>query len=121
MLALALTLAAAAAVQPPPQPLDSPAQVRALCDALAPAERAAAPGDVVARGRAEVAHEERREALLDRTFRMTIPGDRLRFDRYDAAERRQPVRPAAGAVGRIEPVPGQAADYQGGRRRRGGS
>ena len=99
MVTLALTLALAApgaapAVplpEPPPgtaQLLDTPSQVKALCDVLVLPERMRPRGDAVQRARAEAEHERQREAALHRRYQIGIPGDRLRFAAYDAEERR---------------------------------
>lgn len=101
MLPLALTLAVAvsqakpadpagptarSAPAPAPRVLESPAQVRALCEALAPSERLLPRGDVVERARAEAAHDARREAALEARYRVEISADRLRFGEYDPDE-----------------------------------
>lgn len=101
MIELALTLALAAAAAPPapappapdvtpvegPVALDGPDQVRALCEALTPPERApTADRDPVAQGRAAADRTLRRAAALRRRYRVTIPGERLRFAPYDPAE-----------------------------------
>ncbi|HET9598151.1 MAG TPA: hypothetical protein VFP65_21360 [Anaeromyxobacteraceae bacterium] len=99
MVTLALTLAlaaadAAAAVPLPEAPpgtaqlLETPAQVRALCEALVLPERMRARGDAVQRARAVSEHERRRDAALHRRYQVGIPGERLRFTAYDAEEHR---------------------------------
>jgi len=103
MLALALTLAVTASppttarptVETPPatstpavQVLDTPAQARALCDALTPTERLHPKGNAVERSRAGAEHDARREATLNGRYRVTIPAGRLWFAPYDAEERR---------------------------------
>src|SRR6266496_202283 len=103
MLALALTLAVTASppttarptVEPPAastptavQALDTPAQARALCDALTPTERLRPKGNAVERSRAGAEHAARREAALNGRYRVTIPAGRLWFAPYDAEERR---------------------------------
>jgi hypothetical protein len=70
-----------------PLVLESPAQVRALCDALMPSERLLTRGDVVERARAEAAHDARRETALGARYRVRIAADRLRFEEYDPEER----------------------------------
>ncbi len=100
LLSLALLAPAAASPAPPagpgatarpqavqPRPLESLAQVKALCDALTPVERFAPTGNAVERSRAEGAHEIRREAALTKRYTVTLPGDRLRFADYDSEER----------------------------------
>jgi hypothetical protein len=110
MLALALTLAVvaseAAADAPseanPTQPaqdarsvtppgaarlLESSSQVRALCEALMPAERLLTRGDVVERASLEAAHNSRREAALGARYQVRIAADRLRFGEYDPDEK----------------------------------
>jgi hypothetical protein len=95
MLALAATLAAViGANAPAPSPLapsqvhllDTPAAVRALCEALTPAERLVVKGDVVQRARIEAAHDVAREAALNGRYRLAIRGERLRFAAYDPDE-----------------------------------
>lgn len=92
MIGLVLSLALAAAQPPPsadaPVALEGLDQVRSLCDALTPVERAASRGDAVERGRAAAEREERRATALRRRYRVTVPGDRLRFAPYDPAEGR---------------------------------
>jgi hypothetical protein len=101
MLSLALTLAlsvqpgeaAAPSVEAPAAPaevtsLETPAQVRALCDALDPAERVARGRDAVERGRAQAEHEARREAALAGIYRVRIAPERIVFATYDPEERR---------------------------------
>jgi hypothetical protein len=102
MLALALTLAVAAPqarpgtpVETPSaasapaavQPLDTPAQARALCDALTLPERLRTKGNAVERARASAEHEARREAALNGRYRVTIPAERLRFAPYEPDEK----------------------------------
>ncbi len=103
MLPLALTLAVAVSQAKPADPagptaqgapapapamrvLESPAQVRALCEALAPSERLLTRGDVVERARAGAAHDARREEALQARYRVEISADRLRFGEYDPDE-----------------------------------
>src|SRR6266511_451158 len=70
-----------------PQVLESPAQVRAMCEALTPSERVLAKGDVVERARFEAVHDSRREVALDARYRVQIAADRLRFAEYDPDEK----------------------------------
>jgi hypothetical protein len=103
MLSLALTLALAASpgeanppsVHPPAvarpgevTTLDTPAQVRALCDALEPPERVTRGRDAVERGRAQAEHEARREAALEGRYRVRVAPERVPFAPYDVEERR---------------------------------
>jgi hypothetical protein len=102
MLTLALSLALNIAPAEAPRPsvntpaaaraldvrsVDSPAQVRALCEAIEPVERAAGRGDAVERSRAADARQARREEALAARYRVKIAADRLAFDEYDAGER----------------------------------
>ncbi|HTP24829.1 MAG TPA: hypothetical protein VMK12_04120, partial [Anaeromyxobacteraceae bacterium] len=101
MLALILSLAVASQQPTPvvseappeaapqsPAPLDSPREVRALCEALAPSGRIApSKENAVDRGRAELAHDTRRQAALDGRYQVAIRSERLRFADYDADER----------------------------------
>jgi hypothetical protein len=103
MLTLALTLALAipqGTTNTPPgapqrglpavsvRPLETAAQVRALCDALTPVERLRARGDAVEQARAEADHQARRDAAVGARYHVTIGGDRLRFDQYEAEDQR---------------------------------
>jgi hypothetical protein len=103
MLALALTLALASPPAMPASPaehvpkaperraatrdLETPSQVRALCQALTPTERLLTRGDVVERARVEAAHEAHREATLHARYRVLVSADRLRFAEYDPDEK----------------------------------
>ncbi len=103
MLSLALTLVLAAPPAPAapaedspvvsaptassPLALESPAQVRAMCEALTPSERVIAKGDVVERAHLEAVHDSRREVALDARYRVQIAADRLRFAEYDPDEK----------------------------------
>ncbi len=91
------------------QPLESPSQVRALCEALNPSERLIRKGDVVAQARAEAEHDARRDVALSGRYRVGISADRLRFADYDPGEEqlalsKRAVLAAAGGTLRIWPV-----------------
>src|SRR5512143_3993374 len=124
MLSLALTLVLAAPqveAAPPatdapnvtaaataPRLLETPSQVRALCEALLPSERLLARGDVVERATAEAAHDSRREAALEARYRVVIPAERLRFGEYDPDEKQLVLSERAflsGAIGAIQVWP----------------
>lgn len=124
MLSLALTLVLAAPqveAAPPatdapnvtatataPRLLETPSQVRALCEALLPSERLLARGDVVERATAEAAHDSRREAALEGRYRVVIPAERLRFGEYDPDEKQLVLSERAflsGAIGAIQVWP----------------
>jgi len=91
------------------QPLESPSQVHALCEALNPSERMIRKGDVVARARAEAEHDARRDVALSGRYRVRISADLLRFADYDPGEEqlalsKRAVLAAAGGTLRIWPV-----------------
>jgi hypothetical protein len=102
MLTLALTLALAAApaedVKPPAnappaalaidaRTVESPAQVRALCQILEPSERAVQRGDAVERSRLSAERDVRRDAALGARYRVKLASDHLQFAEYDPEER----------------------------------
>jgi hypothetical protein len=101
MLALALSLALAAAPAEATQPtvntppaargvdvrtVETPAQVRALCEALELPERAQDRGDPVERARIADERQARREAALAARYRVKVAADRLAFVGYDPGE-----------------------------------
>lgn len=100
MLSPALTLSVLLAAEPTPiveppaatEPgavlvVEGPTQVRALCDALAPPERAVTRGDAMERSRALEDRAARREAALGRRYRVRLAADHLAFEPYDRDER----------------------------------
>jgi hypothetical protein len=89
ILSAALAAASLTIPQPPPAtaavtpaPLASEKDVRALCDAAAPSERRSFDGDILQRGEAAARADADRETALAGRYRVTVPGESLRFAAY---------------------------------------
>jgi hypothetical protein len=63
--------------------VDTPGQVRTLCETLDPPERAPLAGDVVERSRALADREVKREGALAARYQVKIAPERLVFAEYD--------------------------------------